>query len=148
MLSLDTLVKTTDARKRVGRGGSRGGTSGRGHKGQRSRSGGKSGLRANFEGGQMPLTRRLPRRGFNNTRFADKISEVQLSDLELKFEIGETVNKESLISKRIVRRKNTKVKILGGRELTKKLIVTVDAVSASAREAITKVGGEVTLTGE
>ena len=142
MLQLHNLESLTKDRKRTGRGGSRGGTSGRGHKGQRSRSGGKSNIRASFEGGQMPLSRRLPKRGFNNI-FKKDFQLVSLQDLEIKFAAGDTVDKESLMNNGLIKhRKGSLIKILANGELTKKLIINVNAFSKSAVDAISKAGGE------
>src|SRR3990167_1965418 len=122
MIALNELESLTKKRKRIGRGGSRGGTSGKGHKGQKARSGPSLGII--FEGGQMPLTRRLPKRGFNNVMFKTVYEIVNLDQLENNFEIGEKVDKISLVSKGIVKGvKNALLKILGNGQLTKKLLV-------------------------
>lgn len=129
--------------KRLGCGESSGlgKTSGRGHKGQKSRSGG--GVRPGFEGGQMPLHRRLPKRGFNNTRFQDKIAVVNVASLNERFEDGSTVNMESLKAARLVKGTYDAVKILGNGNLEKKLTVEGCKVSASAKEKIEKAGGSI-----
>ena len=129
--------------KRLGCGESSGlgKTSGRGHKGQKSRSGG--GVRPGFEGGQMPLHRRLPKRGFNNTRFQDKIAVVNVSDLDGRFEDGATVNMESLKAARLVKGTYDAVKVLGDGDISKKLTVESCKVSASAKEKIEKAGGSI-----
>ncbi len=129
--------------KRLGCGESSGlgKTSGRGHKGQKSRSGG--GVRPGFEGGQMPLHRRLPKRGFNNTRFQDKIAVVNVADLDGRFEDGATVNMDSLKEARLVKGTYDAVKVLGDGELTKKLTLEGCKVSASAKEKIEKAGGAI-----
>ena len=129
--------------KRLGKGESSGlgKTSGKGHKGQKARSG--SGVRVGFEGGQMPLHRRLPKRGFNNKRFADKVAIVTLYQLEKKFEDGATVNEASLREIGLLSGEFDKVKVLGNGDLTKKLTVSVDALSASAKEKIEKAGGTI-----
>lgn len=131
------------ARKRLGCGESsgHGKTSGKGHKGQKARSGG--GVRPGFEGGQMPLHRRLPKRGFNNTRFQDKIVIVNLSQLEERFEDGSTVNEESLRETGLIKGQFDSIKLLGHGELSKKLTIAVDAMSASAKEKVEKAGGSV-----
>ena len=148
MLRLDKLKSVTKNRKRVGRGGSRGGQCGRGHKGQRSRSGGQVELKAFFEGGQMPLSRRLPRRGFSNP-FKKDFKIVNLSTLELKFIQGDTVDRKSLTEKGLVKGKGKfLIKILGKGDLTKKLIVQADAFSKSAIEAIRKADGTIQLAKE
>jgi large subunit ribosomal protein L15 len=146
MFQLNNLDKLKKDRKRVGRGGDRGGTSGRGHKGQGSRSGSK--IKAFFEGGQMPLSRRLPKRGFNNI-FKKDVRVLNLCDLELKFNSGDLVDKKSLYEKGIFKgKKSFFIKVLGVGELSKNLIVCVDMFSKSAKQAIEKAGGTVKLIGE
>ena len=132
--------------KRLGCGESSGlgKTSGRGHKGQKSRSGG--GVRPGFEGGQMPLHRRLPKRGFNNTRFQDKIAVVNVSSLSERFEDGDTVNMETLKAARLVKGTYDGVKVLGNGDLAKKLTVEGCKVSATAKEKIEKAGGSLAET--
>ena len=129
--------------KRLGCGESSGlgKTSGRGHKGQKSRSGG--GVRPGFEGGQMPLHRRLPKRGFNNTRFQDKIAVVNVASLNERFEDGDTVNMGTLKAARLVKGTYDGVKVLGNGDLAKKLTVKGCKVSASAKEKIEKAGGSI-----
>ncbi len=125
-----------------GPGSGRGKTSGKGHKGQRARAGG--GVRPGFEGGQMPLYRRIARRGFSNYPFKVEYTVVNLVDLEAKFDSGAIVTLQSLAEKGVIKAKDRYVKILGGGELSKKL--TVDAsvkTSASAREKIVAAGGTV-----
>lgn len=146
MLSLNNRVSLCKSKKRVGRGGSRGGTSCKGHKGQNARSGG--GVGSIFEGGQMPLTRRLPKRGFNNKRFAQEWATVSLGRLNA-FDEGAEVTRESLVAKGIVKcSKKALIKILGTGTLEKKLVVHADAFSKSAAAAIEKHGGEVRVTKE
>ena len=130
------------SRKRLGRGSGSGlgTTSGRGTKGQKSRSGG--GVRVGFEGGQMPLTRRLPKRGFNNSRFAKEFEIVNLNTLNDFFEDGDEVSCSTLKSKGLIRGNKDGVKVLGSGDITKKLIVNVDKVSKSAVEKIKKLNGE------
>ena len=131
------------AAKRLGRGigSGLGKTSGKGHKGQKARSGG--GVRPGFEGGQMPLVRRIPKRGFNN-RFRKVYSIVNLAALEDKFENGAVVDAEALIVSGILSKiEDAGVKILGNGELTKSLTVKANKFSASAKEAIEKAGGSV-----
>ena len=148
MLQLHKIESTTKKRKRVGRGGSRGGTSGRGHKGQKSRSGVGGELKPFFEGGQMPLSRRLPHRGFSNS-FKKNFTVIGLNDLESHFESGETVNKESLFKKRLIKGKGVKlVKVLANGSLKKSLTVHVEACSQKAVEAIKQAGGTVELIKE
>ena len=129
--------------KRLGKGESSGlgKTSGKGHKGQKARSG--SGVRVGFEGGQMPLHRRLPKRGFNNVRFADKVVVLNTAHLQKFFEEGDTVNEESLRARGLVKGAFDQIKVLGNGELSKKLTVSVDALSATAKEKIEKAGGTI-----
>ena len=124
-------------RKGRGHGSGNGKTAGRGHKGQHARSGG--GTRIGFEGGQMPLARRVPKRGFNNI-FAKPLETINVSALN-KFEDGATVNVCDLLEKGILSKCEYGVKILGNGELTKKLTVRASAFSASAKEKIEKAGG-------
>ena len=130
-------------RKRLGCGESSGlgKTSGRGHKGQKSRSGG--GVRPGFEGGQMPLHRRLPKKGFSNVRFAPKVAVVNVAQLNAKFEDGATVTEESLRAAGLVNGRYDAVKVLGNGDLERKLTVAVDAVSATAKVKIEQAGGTV-----
>ena len=95
----------------------------------------------------MPLYRRIARRGFNNARFRSEISIVNLEDLEKKYEAGETVNAATLYERRLVRKKNSPVKVLGKGKLTKKLVVEAERISAAAREAVLGAGGEVRQAG-
>ena len=127
----------------VGRGSSsgRGTTAGKGNKGQQSRSGGKTYV--GFEGGQMPLYRRIAHRGFSNYPFKKEYSVVNVSLREEKYSDGESVNKETLVAKGLVSKVDSLVKILGTGDLTKKLTVDVDKVSASAKAKIEKAGGSV-----
>ena len=138
---LQPAAGSTTAPKRLGRGvGSQlGKTSGKGHKGAKARSGG--GKRPGFEGGQMPLTRRLPKRGFTNI-FAKEYAIVNVSALNV-FEDGATVTAEALIEAGLIKKVLDGVKVLGGGELTKKLTVSVDKVSASAKAKIEAAGGKV-----
>lgn len=127
----------------VGRGSSsgRGTTAGRGNKGQQSRSGGK--VYVGFEGGQMPLYRRIAKRGFSNYPFRKDYEVLNLSDIEIRYVNGETVNHDSLVSKGLIKKGTVLVKVLGDGDLTKKLTVDVDKVSSSAKEKIEKAGGTV-----
>ena len=131
---------STTAQKRLGRGSGSGlgKTSGKGHKGAKARSGG--GKRPGFEGGQMPLYRRVPKRGFNNV-FRTEYAEVNVEQLEA-FEDGATVNAQALLEKKIIRKELDGVKILGVGELTKKLTVKAAKFSATAKEKIEAVGGK------
>ncbi len=128
--------------KRLGRGhgSGLGKTSGRGQKGQKSRSGWKGGTRPGFEGGQTPLYMRFPKRGFSNAPFRVEYEIVNLRDLEARFSDGDTVDPESLKEAGLVRR-NRPVKILGDGEITKKLTVKAHKFSASAKEKIVAAGG-------
>ena len=138
---LQPALGSTTAPKRLGRGvGSQlGKTSGKGHKGAKARSGG--GKRPGFEGGQMPLTRRIPKRGFTNI-FAKEYAIVNVSALNA-FEDGETVTAQALIEKGLIKKAMDGVKVLGGGELQKKLTVSVDKVTNSAKEKIEAIGGKV-----
>jgi large subunit ribosomal protein L15 len=129
-------------RKRLGKGESSGlgKTAGRGNKGHKARSGG--GVRPGFEGGQMPLARRLPKKGFNNAQFKTRYAIVNVGDLQEKFE-GGVVDESSLRTAGLVSGAWDGVKILGDGELSRKLTVQVDKVSATAREKIVAAGGEV-----
>ncbi len=127
--------------KRIGRGhGSGWGkTAGKGHKGQKARAG--HGMRPGFEGGQMPLQRRIPKRGFNNI-FAKDIVAVNVGTLEKKFENGATVDVEALVKAGIIKNSFDGVKILSNGTLTKSLTVKATAFSESAKEKIEAVGGK------
>ncbi|MBR4941196.1 MAG: 50S ribosomal protein L15 [Clostridia bacterium] len=125
-------------RKGRGIGSGNGKTAGKGHKGQNARSGG--GVRPGFEGGQMPISRRLPMKGFNNKNFATVYAVVNVSDLNY-FEDGAVVGVEELIASGFVKKTYDGVKILGNGELTKKLTVRASAFSASAEEKIKALGG-------
>ena len=131
---------STQVGKRKGRGPGTGNgkTAGRGNKGQKARSGGK--VRAGFEGGQMPLARRIPKRGFNNI-FAKPLEAVNVSVLE-KFEDGAVVTANDLLDKGILSKCEYGVKILGEGSLTKKLTVQASAFSASAKAKIEEAGGK------
>ena len=129
---------TKGYRKGRGEGSGNGKTAGRGQKGQWARSGG--GVRVGFEGGQMPLTRRIPKRGFNNI-FAKRLESVNVTVLE-KFEDGAVINAETLLAEGILSKCEYGVKILGNGSLTKKLTVQASAFSASAKEKIEAAGGK------
>ena len=128
-----------------GNGSTRGGTSGRGSNGQNARSGG--GVRLGFEGGQMPLYRRVARKGFSNYPFKIEYKTVNLRELENKFKDGETVNVETLKERGFLKGKNKRVKILGEGDITRKLTVDVDKVSASAQAKIEAAGGQIVKEG-
>jgi large subunit ribosomal protein L15 len=137
--------KGANKKKRIvgrGQGSGRGTTAGKGNKGQQSRSGGKTYL--GFEGGQMPLYRRLARRGFSNYPFKKIFQVVNLEEIEKRFEDGETVNPGSLLAKGLAKGA-LPVKILGDGKFTKKLVFKVAALSASAKEKIEQAGGSVTV---
>lgn len=127
-------------RKGRGAGSGNGKTAGKGHKGQNARSGG--GVRPGFEGGQLPLYRKLPKRGFNNKRFATVYAIVNVDALNV-FEDGAVVDLEALMAKKIVRKANDGLKILGSGELTKKLTVKASVFSATAKEKIEAAGGKI-----
>jgi len=130
--------------KRVGRGSSSGlgTTAGKGNKGQQSRSGGKTYV--GFEGGQMPLYRRIAHKGFSNYPFKKEYVCINVELLNAKYNDGETVNTESLVAKGFISSKSKAlVKVLGNGEITKKLTVAVDKVSESAKAKITAAGGSV-----
>lgn len=129
--------------KRLGQGigSGTGKTSGKGNKGHKARTGG--GVRPGFEGGQMPIVRRTPKRGFSNARFAKVYQIVNLDALELKFEAGQEVTPETLKAAKLIDCDKCPVKILAKGELTKALTVKVAACSKSAGEKITAAGGKV-----
>lgn len=130
---------STKERKRVGRGGKYSKTAGAGEKGQNARSGG--GVRPGFEGGQLPLFRRLGKRGFNNTRFRTVYASINVSELN-RFEDNTVVTPELLIETGAVKKQLDGIKILGNGELTKKLTVKSNAFSKTAKEKIESVGGK------
>ena len=140
MYQLNNLAPLTKKRKRVGRGGKLGVTSGKGSKGQKARSGGY--VRCDFEGGQMALTRRIPKRGFNNARFRDDVVIINIAALEKHFENGAEVTRAVLVDKGLIKGTGL-LKILGGSELSKKLTVTADKFSKTAEQSIKAAGGEV-----
>jgi len=145
MLRLHNLQPRPGARHRVkrlgiGESSGHGKTSGKGHKGQKARSGGS--IRLGFEGGQMPLIRRLPKRGFNNAAFHKQYAIVNVSDLN-QFKSGSVVNEKSLRDAKLVRGHPYGIKILGDGELKHGLTIEVEKVSVSAREKIEKGGGSI-----
>jgi large subunit ribosomal protein L15 len=142
-MKLNDLTAAPNSRKavkRIGRGtgSGQGKTAGKGHKGQKARSGGN--VRPGFEGGQMPLQRRVPKRGFVNI-FAKNIKSINVRDLE-KFDDGTVVDAEKLIEAGIVKNRFDGIKILGNGDLTKKLTVKVNAYSSSAKQKIETAGGK------
>jgi len=147
MMRLHNLRPRPGSRHRVkrlgcGESSGHGKTSGKGHKGQKARSGGS--IRLGFEGGQMPLIRRLPKRGFNNAAFHKQYAIVNLDDLNA-FKAGTTVTEQLMRESKLVRGDFVGIKILGGGELKHGLKVEADKISASAREKIEKAGGTITL---
>ena len=147
MMRLHNLQPRPGSRHRVkrlgcGESSGHGKTSGKGHKGQKARSGGS--IRLGFEGGQMPLIRRLPKRGFNNAAFHKGYAIVNLEDLNA-FKAGTAVNEQLLRESKLIRGDFVGIKILGDGELKHGLKVEADKVSATAREKIEKAGGTITL---
>jgi len=143
-MKLNNITPTEGAfkeRKRVGRGtgSGLGKTSGKGHKGQNARSGG--GVRVGFEGGQLPLFRRLPKRGFSNANFKIRYATINLSDLN-NFEDGAVVSPELLKEMGLVKKQLDGIKVLGNGTLSKKLTVKAHKFSAKAKEEIEKLGGK------
>ncbi len=138
---LSPAAGSTKARKRIGRGAGsgQGKTAGKGHKGQKARAG--RGMRPGFEGGQMPLQRRLPKRGFNNI-FRIEMAIVNVAALDKAFEAGETVTVDALIEKGLVKKVLGGVKVLGNGELSKALTVQANAFSDSAKQKIEAAGGK------
>jgi len=142
-MKLNNITPTEGAfkeRKRVGRGtgSGLGKTSGKGHKGQNARSGG--GVRVGFEGGQLPLFRRLPKRGFSNANFKIRYATINLSDLN-NFEEGAVVSPELLKEMGLVKKQLDGIKVLGNGKLSKKLTVKAHKFSEKAKEEIEKLGG-------
>lgn len=139
---LSPVAGSTKERKRIGRGAAsgQGKTAGKGHKGQKARAG--RGMRPGFEGGQMPLQRRLPKRGFNNI-FATEYAIVNLSTLEEKFENGAVIDADALVAAGVIKKVLDGVKVLGNGEVTKAFTLKVAKVSASAQAKIEAAGGKV-----
>ena len=137
---LSPAFGSTKESKRIGRGhgSGNGKTAGKGHKGQKARAG--HGMQIGFEGGQMPLQRRVPKRGFNNI-FAEEWVAINVSALEV-FEDGATVDAAALKDKGIIKKADLPVKVLGNGKLSKKLTVNLDAFSAAAAEKIGAAGGK------
>jgi large subunit ribosomal protein L15 len=147
MMRLHNLRPRPGSRHRVkrlgcGESSGHGKTSGKGHKGQKARSGGS--IRLGFEGGQMPLIRRLPKRGFNNAAFHKNYAIVNLSDLDA-FKAGSVVNEQSLRESKIIRGHVAGIKILGDGELKHALKIEADKISESARAKIDKAGGTISI---
>lgn len=144
-MNLHTLKPRPGAKHRVkrlgcGESSGHGKTSGKGHKGQKARSGGS--IRLGFEGGQMPLIRRLPKRGFNNAAFKSQFAVVNVSDLE-SFADGAQVDEQALRDKGLVRGNVDGIKVLGNGQLSKRLTVVASHASASAKEKIERLGGSI-----
>jgi len=140
--SLKAPAGATKKRKRVGRGDAsgQGGTAGKGDKGQKARSGGK--VRVGFEGGQMPLSRRLPKRGFRNP-FRKRFIAVNLNDLCKKFSKGAIIDEEALLASGIVRKKGNGIKILAKGEIKFPVTLKIARISQAAKEKITAAGGSI-----
>ena len=138
---LKPAAGSNKAAKRKGRGHGfgNGKTAGYGHKGQKARSGA---TRPGFEGGQLPLQRRLPKVGFNNSVFATVYSTIKVSDLERCFEANAVVDEAAVVAAGLVKKTNDGIKVLGNGELTKPLTVELKAFTASAKEKIEKAGGK------
>ena len=137
-----TGIQKRKPRKRIGRGtgSGHGKTSGRGHKGYYSRSGSRR--RHGFEGGQMPLFRRVAKRGFNNAAFADKVVIINVGQLEKAFEDGAEITVEALVSRGLIPSRHDALKVLGNGELAKKFVVKAHQFSKSAEDKIVAVGGK------
>lgn len=144
--SIPTIKGATHPRKRLGcgEGSGHGKTAGKGHKGQKARSGG--GIRVGFEGGQMPLYRKLPRRGFNNKDFRKSYAIVNLSELERVD--GDKVTADSLVAAGLVRKSDKNIKLLGHGSVSKAYSISLSAVSASAKAAIEAAGGTIESAAE
>ncbi len=146
-MNLDDIhrgIRKYKKRRRIGRGvgSGLGKTAGRGHKGQHSRAG--FSMHPTFEGGQMPLVRRIPKRGFNN-RWGQTVAVVNVADLEARFDNDAEVNPETLRSKDLAKGRYDKLKVLGNGELTKRLKVVAHMFSKSALEKIEQAGGQVVV---
>ena len=146
-MNLHTLKPRPGSKHRVkrlgcGESSGHGKTSGKGHKGQKARSGGS--IRLGFEGGQMPLIRRIPKRGFNNAQFKTRFDIVNLDALNA-FDNGATVDEATLLASGLIRRPYDAVKVLGSGSLSKKLTIKVNKASETAKAAIEKAGGTLTL---
>ena len=138
---LSPVPGSTKERKRIGRGpaSGQGKTAGKGHKGQKARAG--RGMQIGFEGGQMPLQRRIPKRGFNNI-FRKEFATVNIASLEKAFNDGDTVTIEALVASGLVKKTLDGVKVLGNGEIAKKLTVQVNAYSETAKSKIEAAGGK------
>lgn len=138
---LSPAAGSTKERKRIGRGAGsgQGKTAGKGHKGQKARAG--RGMRPGFEGGQMPLQRRLPKRGFNNI-FRKEIAIVNVADIDAAFDNGAVVTIDALVEKGLVKKQLDGVKVLGHGEVSKSLTVQANAFSESAKQKLEAAGGK------
>ncbi len=138
---LSPVPGSTKERKRIGRGpaSGQGKTAGKGHKGQKARAG--RGMQIGFEGGQMPLQRRIPKRGFNNI-FRKEFATVNIASLDKVFNDGDTVTIEALVASGLVKKTLDGVKVLGNGEISKKLTVQVNAYSETAKSKIEAAGGK------
>ncbi len=138
---LSPAAGSTKVAKRIGRGhgSGHGKTAGKGHKGQNARSGG--GVRPGFEGGQMPLQRRIPKRGFNNI-FATRYATVNIADIESRFNAGDVVDEQLIVESGLVKKTLDGIKVLGNGNITKAITVKVTAFSKSAKEKIEQAGGK------
>lgn len=140
---LNSLIKLKKNRKRVGRGGDKGGTSGKGHKGQKARSGGY--VKAQFEGGQTPLTRRLPKRGFNNAEFRKEYTVINIQSFNDIAVLEGGFTKEILHQLGFIKSMRCSVKLLGNGDITKAHIFYVDACSIGAKTKVEAIGGQVII---
>jgi large subunit ribosomal protein L15 len=146
-MNLHTMKPRPGSRHRtkrlgIGESSGHGKTSGKGHKGQKARSGGS--IRLGFEGGQMPLIRRLPKRGFNNANFKKNYAIVNLDDLAV-FDDGASVNEATLLERKLIRGKYVGLKVLARGEISKKLVIEADKVTDAARAKIEAAGGSITI---
>lgn len=144
-MNLHELSPTPGSRRKpkrlgIGIGSGKGKTAGKGHKGQKARAG--HSVRPGFEGGQMPLARRIPKRGFSNFRHALNYQTVNIKDLEDRFAAGDTVTSEELLSNRLISSASKPVKILGDGDITKNLNIKANAFSVGARTKIEAAGGK------
>lgn len=146
MAELKPPKGATHEKRIVGRGigSNRGGTAGKGSKGQKARAGG--GVRPGFEGGQMPLYRRIARRGFSNYRSKKHFQIVNIGEVSKRFEAGATVDSKGLVEKRLIKGNGVPAKILGMGDVDKKLVVKIASVSKSARRKIEEAGGSIETT--
>lgn len=142
---LNNLVRLKKKRKIIGRGGDRGGTCGKGTKGQKARSGGR--VKAQFEGGQTPLTRRLPKRGFNNSKFKNKFTIISFDDLEsiLSKTNSKIINKQLLLEHGVINNLKEQIKLLSNGNLTSTIDIELNSFSKSAIKKIELMGGKFNI---